>query len=203
MEQKVLKIIQWNARSLLSNRLSLTQLHLEEKFDIALVSETWYKPSYNVSFKNFNVIRKDRLNGYGGVAIFVSKSIQYEIINFSHNFNEDIEVCGINVFMDGRKLSVISLYRPPNVRASRSDYINIFRQLKYDCIIGGDFNAHHALWGSPIDSNDGNILAETLDSFQDLVVANDGSATRLSPPGQAKSVVDVTILSSKLCSSFD
>nr|CAI5854829.1 unnamed protein product [Callosobruchus analis] len=110
--------------------------------------------------------------------------------------------------MDNQKLSVISLYRPPNVRASTSGYVNIFKQLKqlkYDCIIGGDFSAHHGMWGSPINSNDGNILAEALESFQDLVlvVANDGSATRLSPPGQAKSVVDVTILSSKLCSSFD
>nr|CAI5860449.1 unnamed protein product [Callosobruchus analis] len=107
--------------------------------------------------------------------------MQYEIVDFSYNFNENIEICDINVFMDDRKLSVNSLYRPPN-----------------DCIIGGDFNTHHGMWGSPINSNDGNILAEAVEYFQDLV-----ATTRFSPSGQAKSVVDINIPSSKLCSSFD
>nr|CAI5862750.1 unnamed protein product [Callosobruchus analis] len=173
---------QWNARSFQANRHSFNQLQVEEEFDIALISETWFKSTHNINLKHFNVIRKDRANASGGVAIFISKALSYEIITFSNNFNQDIEVCGINALMDSYKISVISLYRPPNIRATSQDYINIFRHAKYDCIVGGDFNAHHGLWGSPITSTAGNILADALDSFQDYVVVNDGSATRMSPP---------------------
>nr|CAI5823078.1 unnamed protein product [Callosobruchus analis] len=203
MAPKKLKIIQWNARSFQANRHSFNQLQVEEEFDIALISETWFKSTHNINLKHFNVIRKDRANASGGVAIFISKALSYEIITFSNNFNQDIEVCGINALMDSYKISVISLYRPPNIRATSQDYINIFRHAKYDCIVGGDFNAHHGLWGSPITSTAGNILADALDSFQDYVVVNDGSATRMSPPGQIKSAVDVTIVSSKLCRSLN
>ncbi|XP_072403273.1 uncharacterized protein [Diabrotica undecimpunctata] len=65
------------------------------------------------------------------------------------------------------------------------------------------FNAHHGLWGSNLCSADGNILVEALDVFPNLVVVNDGLATRATPPGHIKSVVDLTIISSSLCSAFD
>nr|CAH7716559.1 unnamed protein product [Callosobruchus chinensis] len=195
MDSKRLKIIQWNARSLRSNRLSMQQLFGEQEFDIALVSETWLKPTQSFKYKNFNIIRKDRGDGYGGVAILLSSRIQYDIISLTDNFNQGIEVCAIDITIADKKISVLSLYKPPNVKATVQDYSNIFSQLRYDCIIGGDFNANHEIWGSSMSSSDGNILVEALDSFHDLIIANDGSATRMSQPGKNKSVVDVTILS--------
>nr|CAI5837409.1 unnamed protein product [Callosobruchus analis] len=48
-----LKIVQWNARSLQSNKHSLLQIFNEEHFDIAIVYETWYKRSHDVRFRNF------------------------------------------------------------------------------------------------------------------------------------------------------
>nr|CAH7749293.1 unnamed protein product [Callosobruchus chinensis] len=181
------EIIQWNARSLRSNRLSMQQLFGEQEFDIALVSETWLKPTQTFKYKNFNIIRKDR-----GVAILLSSRIQYDIISLTDNFNQGIEVCAIDITIADKKISVLSLYKPPNVKATVQDYSNIFSQLRYDCIIGGDFNANHEIWGSSMSSSDGNILVEALDSFHDLIIANDGSATRMSQPGKNKSVVDLS-----------
>nr|CAI5825473.1 unnamed protein product [Callosobruchus analis] len=202
MGSKRLKIIQWNARSLRSNRHSIRQLLFEQELDIALVCETWFRPTQVYKYKNFNVVRKDRDDGFGGVAIFLSKKIQYETISFTGNFNHRIEVCGVNITVDNKKIAVLSLYRPPNVKASAQDYINIFSQLRHDCLIGGDFNAHHEVWGSPMCSRDGSILIEALDTFQDLIIVNDGSATRINMPGQNKSAVDVTIMSAGFASSY-
>nr|CAI5849907.1 unnamed protein product [Callosobruchus analis] len=139
--------------------------------------------TYNL--QDFNVIRKDRVNAFGGVAIVVFKTINYEFIIFSNNFNQDIEVCGINALMDSYKISVINFLTS-----------QLSGHAKYDCIVGGgDFSAHHGMWGSLINSAAGNILADALDSFQDDVVFNDGYATRMSPPSESKSAVDVTIVS--------
>ncbi|XP_072400980.1 uncharacterized protein [Diabrotica undecimpunctata] len=194
-----LKIIQWNARSLKANKNYFYQILMEEKFDIAIISETWYKPTDNIKFNNFNVIAVNRDKGYGGVAIFISHKIIYEVIQFNHNFNPKIEVFGINIILGNQKLAIVSLYKPSDVRAKSQDYINLFSQIKHDCIIGGDFNAHHGMWGSPACSHDGRVLVDALDHFPNLIVINDGSATRISPPGQAKSAVDLTIASSKVC----
>lgn len=94
-----LKIVQWNARSLNSNKFSLTQLNVEDNFDIALISETWYKPADVKRFQNFNIITKDRNKGHGGVAICISNLIKYEIIEFVNNFHPKIEVGGINILV--------------------------------------------------------------------------------------------------------
>nr|CAH7739579.1 unnamed protein product [Callosobruchus chinensis] len=53
----------------------------------------------------------------------------------------------------------IRLLRPPRVQATTIDYTNLFNQIPYNCIIGGDFNAHHSFWGSPTCSSDGNVFS--------------------------------------------
>nr|CAH7748811.1 unnamed protein product [Callosobruchus chinensis] len=37
--------MQWNARSAVSNKQSLKQFLVNEDIDIALISETWFKPN--------------------------------------------------------------------------------------------------------------------------------------------------------------
>lgn len=197
------KILQWNARSAFSNNLTLKQLIVEEKFDIGLISETWYKPSYNIKFKGYNVVREDRHDGKGGVAILVSQAIPYKVIKFNNNFNRKIEVCGMNITINKKNISIVSIYRPPNVKATAADYINLFNQIPHNsCVIGGDFNSHHGLWGSSISNEAGNVLVETLDHYSHLSVANSGLATRLTSPNITNSVVDITIISADLTNSF-
>nr|CAI5864643.1 unnamed protein product [Callosobruchus analis] len=101
--------------------------------------------------------------------------MQYETISFTENFNHRIEVWG-SVSQQKN-----SSFKPPNVKDSAQDYINIFSQLRHDCLIGGYFNAHHEVWGSPMSSHP--------------IIVNDGSATIINKPNQNKSVVDVTIMS--------
>lgn len=203
MADKSIKIIQWNIRSLNANRYSLQQLLFEERFDIGLLSETWSKPSDTVCFNNFNVVNKSRIRGYGGVAIILANNIIYNPISFVNNFNPNLEVCGVDIKIDQKMYTILSVYRPSNVRVTVQDYVSLFSQISNDCIITGDFNAHHGLWGSNSCCVDGNILVEALDFFPNLIVVNDGSATRATPPGNMKSVVDLTIISSSLCPSFD
>lgn len=58
--QNRVNILQRNARSAISNRTTLDQILSEKSINVALISETLYKPNHSVSFKYHNIIRGDR-----------------------------------------------------------------------------------------------------------------------------------------------
>lgn len=71
-----LKICQWNCRSAIANKTNLEHLLEDNKVDVALLSETWFKPGRYVAFSGYNVERNDRHDGHGGVAILIKTSIK-------------------------------------------------------------------------------------------------------------------------------
>ena len=107
--------MQWNARSAVSNKNSLVNFLTSNEIDIALISETWFKPNTRINFNGYNIIRADRFDGKAGVAILIRKKIPFKEIEFNKNFNEDICVCGAIVFIDKTSISFLSIYRPPNI----------------------------------------------------------------------------------------
>lgn len=199
MDNINIKILQWNARSAIANSKFLCQLKNEIKFDVAILSETWFKPNSQISMKKYNIIHKDRPGGKGGVAIYIKNIYKYDIINFT-GIPNDLETCGINVHLNDTIISVVSIYRPPNVKVSQNDWNSLFSQLSNYCIIGGDFNAHHGLWGSSIENQAGKILCDAIGNTNNLTVLNDGSQTRLTPPGGLNSCVDISIVSGNISS---
>lgn len=70
-----MKILQWNARSAISNKLSLESFLASENIAIAIISETWFKRDVYVNFRGFNTIRCDGRDGYGGSAILIRCNI--------------------------------------------------------------------------------------------------------------------------------
>lgn len=190
-----MSIMQWNARSAVSNKQSLQKLLSDNKVDVALISETWFKPNSVINFDNFNLIRKDRYDGKAGTAILLRKSLNFEEIPITGNFNDDILVCGAKLISNNNsRLSLLSIYRPPNINTRQSDWTHIFSQVEAPLIIGGDFNAHNYLWGSNKNDHVGHQIINTADDLG-LIIINQGAATRLDKPGCQKSVVDITLVS--------
>lgn len=186
-------ILQWNSRSIISNKSNLLNyLKNNANPDIIVLSETWLKPHNNFKINSYNLIQKCRVNGKGGVGILVKQNINYNIIDINYNFNKNIEICSIK--LSDNNVNIISIYKPPNVAANKKDWENIFSQFSSPAIYCGDFNCHHRLWGSPHDNAQGTTLVDALDST-DLIVINNCNATRITPPNQPKSIVDLTIVS--------
>ncbi|KAI8420096.1 hypothetical protein MSG28_008678 [Choristoneura fumiferana] len=65
------------------------------------------------------------------------------------------------------------------------------------CIIMGDFNAHHILFGCHSNNNRGNCLYKLIDEF-DMCVLNDGSATTVPYPNRNPSAIDLALVSPTL-----
>lgn len=190
-------IVQWNARSAVSNKHSLSNFLASQKVDIALISETWFKPGIVIKYTGFNLIREDRIDGKAGVAILIHHTLNYKKLAIHHNLNENILVCGAQIQFGNHWIDFLSVYRPPNVSTNPNDWINIFRQVSNHCIIGGDFNAHNTLWGSNKNDHISRQIIDAVDELN-LIILNDGQATRLERSNRDKSVVDLSISSSNL-----
>ncbi|XP_050498825.1 probable RNA-directed DNA polymerase from transposon BS isoform X1 [Diabrotica virgifera virgifera] len=191
--QHNLKISQWNSRSAISNKGSLMHYLNNKSIDILLISETWFKKDISYHFKNYNLVRKDRNDGFGGVAILIHNSITFSELNLNSNFNTEIEVCGVTIKYKTKDLNILSIYRPPKSKSSINDWTNIFSQVNNSAIIGGDFNAHHTIWGSSYNDTVGTQLINTADDLN-LIVINNGEPTVLTRPDQNSSAIDVTFV---------
>lgn len=118
--------------------------HLLEKYDIALINETWFTELIrNSDVSNTHIIyRKDRLTRAGGVLIAVNEKLQSNQLVIE----SDSESVYVEVRIETDTLLLVSFYASPDKKA---DYIcHLFDTLnkldfsKYSSVIvGGDFNA--------------------------------------------------------------
>lgn len=187
-----IKILQWNIRSVNSNRANLILLANEESPDIIFLNETWLKSNQNFVLSSYNIIRQDREDGYGGVAICVKKNIIFSNLK---KFNSEVAQFIIIKIAD---LILINIY----INSDKNVSEDLFKQLLdgldlNKIIIMGDFNSHHPLWDeSPI--NRGGIRLVNFIIENDMVILNDGSRTLVQNPNSSLSAVDLTIVSSAL-----
>nr|CAH7716653.1 unnamed protein product [Callosobruchus chinensis] len=187
-----INIMQWNARSAVSNKNSLMKSLFDLDIDIALLSETWFNPDRNYKFNGYKVVRQDRQDGTTGVAIVIKNNIRFQEINL-HNIPDYIQACAVQIIDSSPPLTVSSIYCPPNARTCTQDYLSLTENFNGSIIIGGDFNAHHEISGSyKINSSRSNIV--NVLNQTDLVILNDGSPTKISRT-QTKPAIDLTLVS--------
>ncbi|XP_072403195.1 uncharacterized protein [Diabrotica undecimpunctata] len=108
-------------------------------------------------------------------------------------------MCGVKIDFDGRIINIILLYKPDK-NISIREWERLFNwcsSLEGETVLGDDFNAHHAVWGSPKNDTDGNRIIDALTDM-DLIFLNDGSATRITPPNSTKSAVNLTLITPRL-----
>lgn len=196
----MIKIIQFNARSLTRTTLTQFKAHMHQhKPHIATLSETFWKDSFEVKFKDYYVIKKNRqgLVG-GGVAILVHKSVEHTTIALPHL--STIEATAISIFVDGnrtgRELMIISLYIPDGSKCNEED-LDILANASDNTILSGDFNAHHERWqgGCRHPNRSGSLIAGLLDRLDHLTLATPKDlGTRQCYNSFTTSTIDLTIM---------
>jgi exonuclease III len=145
----MINLIQYIARSLTKSNLIEFKSYLHKhKPHLVLISETFWKDTFSVKFKQYYVVNKNRSNQpEGGVAILIHKSLQYSMLQLPNL--QTIEAIGISVSIEnnGQKemLKVVSIYIP-NCHQSNEDELDQLIADNNSLIISGDFNAKHGLW---------------------------------------------------------
>lgn len=123
MEEKELKILYWNARSLNQRKYELP--HLLSTVDIFICVETWLTNSENenggLKIPGFQILRKDRNHAQGGgILITVRNSLDAIELNHIAIKDERIEISGIKITNIIPALDIIACYKPPRDKNKKS-----------------------------------------------------------------------------------
>ena len=125
-----INILQWNARSIRSNKGDLERFLFNNEIQIGILCETWLKNNSQFSIAGFNIVRKDRDDGYGGVALLIKSRLIFQKIDQIPNIN-GIECVGVQIIINKNiKYNLYSIYKPPHVSINSSDWQVFFRGLQ-------------------------------------------------------------------------
>ena len=129
------------------------------KPDIIYGCETWLNPNVGNSEifpPEFNVYRKDRKDGYGGVLLAVHTSL----ISNQLDIATDAEYIAAKILNDKQSIIIGALYRPPS---SKQDYMDALNKAIEDTCIS---NPTTGVWIS------GNINLPDIDWATDQVIGH-------------------------------
>lgn len=191
-------MLQWNAQSLRPKAGDLR--NIVDKYDVLLITETWFKPKSQFNFPGFTFHRLDREEEKeGGVAIGIRDTIPFTRIEYPPDSTPNLAICGITVPTPKGEFDIYCLYKRPQIFVSEQEWNVLFnhRHNGYAKIIGGDFNCHSEIWGSGSNCRVGDTLLLALaDSY--LTPLNDGSITKVTRPNKRRSAVDITLASTNI-----
>ncbi|UYV80029.1 hypothetical protein LAZ67_18001468 [Cordylochernes scorpioides] len=194
---KQLSILQCNINGLCS---TATKIKLEEimeiaekqKIQIIALQETKLNEKYNLKYKNYNILRKDRNKEGGGLA-FLIKNLYYEDIAINIPNTSDLEAQGIKVYLNQNKtINIFNMYHPPNNKLIDDGTMAQF--LTNNTIIVGDLNAKHQLWGCSTPNPRGKILSNLFDDNA-FMCLNDGNPTHHSYSYNTAQALDISFSS--------
>ena len=77
------QIILWNARGF-SSKLGEFKSYIYDKLPLIIcVTDTRLSQRHNIKLRNYNIVRDDRMDGYGSLAIFTDKTLKVKPFNLA------------------------------------------------------------------------------------------------------------------------
>lgn len=197
-----LNIMQWNAQSIISNKLLLTQFLYEHNIHIAIISETWLTPIKVFNIKGYQIERNDIGNRHNGVAILLRNNIRYNKINI-YSDNSLQNIC-VRIVVNNKEISLVSFYCPTNCTPcfNKNKFLNLVDSVPEPMIFAGDFNAHHTSWGCNSVNSRGRDILECIEE-KNLVLLNSGEVTTVGSLTWRPNALDLTLVSPSLALSCD
>lgn len=194
---KNLTIIQWNIRGINSKKGEL--MNIIGNSDLISICETWLSPDFHFSIPGFIIYRKDSSRPRSsGLCILAKDNLRSQVEEGIFHLEGCLDILGVTISTCQGRL-FISIYKHPEFHIKHGHWCSLFESIKdYDqVVITGDFNSHNVSWGCGRTSFSGKSLQESIDSYN-LSILNNGSPTRLTPPHQQASAIDLTIVNSEL-----
>ena len=160
---KEIRILHNNVNGIYTSRTELDVILTEQNPDIITLNETFLKPHNKLTYPNYNIIRKDRLDRQrGGVAILYKKHLPAIKFDLPKQFNK-YESLTLKIQIPNYPIYVSTLYSPPDTPLP-CDLITFLSKF-HKSILLSDINAHHpALGDCPSTTNrKGKDLVELLE----------------------------------------
>lgn len=112
------------------------------------LNETFLKPNMTALIKNYDAIRKDRHDGYGGIITYIHKDLGFKEISLEHiQAPPAFQMAAIEL----KTSCLFNIYNPPTNMLSipilQEIYNTITSLTNKPTIFLGDLNAQHGNWG--------------------------------------------------------
>jgi len=153
-DENPIKLLSLNIQSIMAKKASFDNLLQEHDPDIIAISETWLKPeilSSEFLSPDYNVFRRDRPDGHGGVLIACRNSLNCH--RLSTNYDTEAVACQLTL-ANHQTLIVCAFYRPPNRQLeSVTNLCDFFRSIidqhsDSPIWIAGDLNLPNINWNT-------------------------------------------------------
>lgn len=185
-------VLQWNARGLRNRLADFRQFVFKYQFLVIAISES--RVSHNTRLSGYELYHSHGGNELSRVLLGVRKDLTFVQHNIPpHPTNQYIAA---TIRKAEVSFTVIAGYIPPRAPFDVQRLDTILQQTPSPHILTGDFNSHHASWGSKKNNTRGHALFD-LTLKHDLVVLNDGSPTYFRGASMS-SPLDVSFASSTL-----
>lgn len=134
-----------------------------------------------------------------GVLAAVRKELQPK--TFALAVPASMEAVAVQLQCNLGNLTVVSAYVHPHSTILQAELEAFLESIPHPCVIGGDWNAKHPLWGDHRQDARGDLLQSALD-YSNLVVLNTGGYTRYDVH-RSPSAIDITLASADISLYFD
>lgn len=175
---KPFNIIEINVGSLRANirRQDMATFLNTHKPEVVLINETFINQQHNVSFRDYNFIRNDKIpNELGrGTGILIKSNIKHESVDTTTWKLKTLETSAVIIHTMHSHFFVICAYRyHKNDSALEIEDLNkIVMEFRMSnssqLIIGGDLNARHVNWGNNNNCINGTRLNQWIQNTQDF-----------------------------------
>ena len=195
------KILQWNARGIISKWPCTKPFLVNSGCDVMCLQETHF---FDTDIYDFNIpfftqygfcVNSDHKRG--GVCIYVRNVFPH----YKVTLQTSLQAVACSVRMNHIRLTVCSLYLPPNEMINANELESLIQQLPSPFVLCTDANSRHVLWGADRCDRRG-LIWERMIRRHGLHVLNDGRPTRMDDFTGLDSHIDVTFSSDSVAQSL-
>ena len=201
-----LKIIFWNARSILPKKEELPSVMGD--CDVFVCVESWLTKKvdyFRISgYKTFRRDREDFRQGGedsrgGGILFLVKNNLSFQIISDLTCPDVSVEVAGVRLGDISPPLDLICVYRTPGSTLSQGQWDGLVGNVsnRVNTLVLGDFNAHHLFWNCGHTDVNGERLLQSVES-SDLFLHNFDTLTHHDFSTGSESNIDLAFSSQSM-----
>jgi len=151
-------VLQLNVNGLKNPKKELKNVLYHIRIDIALITEihcTKYS-HFNITGYNSLKVNHPDNTAHNGVAILINSTLYFQpLVNYCH---DHIQSCNIMIKLFNISITIVTFYSPPRHNITNTIFTDYFTTIKYNFIIGGNFNAKHNSWGCRFNNIRGIVL---------------------------------------------
>ena len=193
-------MLQWNLRGFRANHADLHALVAAKTPVVVALQETKLKPEHSCTLQHYKSYRFDHPSttvAHGGVALLVHNGVA----STPYRLQTDLQAVAATVDLRQFKVTVVSLYIPPEGRLPADSLQRLVRQLPSNYLLLGDFNTHSTVWGCQYTNSRGRLLEDFIHS-NNLCILNNGSPTHIALPSGSSSAIDLSLSSATVFDRF-